>query len=143
MRSQPSQIGLVFWPNVRLTLGNARVRRGGRALCGFWMELPTRVHSLMCWPKPEFPDWFSVWIVSPLVNVGFNVPPLSVLLSFSPFTSVNICITFLGVARLGTSVQFGCSVVSNSLRPHGLQHAITSCPSPAPGACSDSCPSSR
>ena len=41
------------------------------------------------------------------------------------------------------SVQFSCSVVFDSLRPHGLQHARLPCPSPAPGACSNSCPSSR
>ena len=35
------------------------------------------------------------------------------------------------------------SVVSGSLRPHGLQHAMPPCPSPAPGACSNSCPLSR
>ena len=27
-----------------------------------------------------------------------------------------------------------------TLRPHGLQHARLSCPSPTPGACSNSCP---
>ena len=32
--------------------------------------------------------------------------------------------------------------MSDSLRPHGLQHTRLPCPSPAPGACSDSCPSS-
>ena len=42
-----------------------------------------------------------------------------------------------------TSVQFSCSVTSKSLRPHGLQHARLSCPSPTPRACSNSCPSSR
>ena len=36
--------------------------------------------------------------------------------------------------------QFSCSVVSASLRPHGLQHARPPCPSPIPGACSNSCP---
>ena len=40
------------------------------------------------------------------------------------------------------SVQFSHSVVSNSLWPHGLQHARLLCPSPTPGACSNSCPSS-
>ena len=40
------------------------------------------------------------------------------------------------------SVQFSHSVVSDSLRPHGLQHARLPCPSPTPGACSNSCPSS-
>ena len=38
-----------------------------------------------------------------------------------------------------SSVQFSCSVVSNSLWPHGLQHARPPCPSPAPGADSNSC----
>ena len=42
-----------------------------------------------------------------------------------------------------TEVHFSCSVVSNSLRPHGLQHARLPCPSPIPGACSNSCPSSQ
>ena len=32
---------------------------------------------------------------------------------------------------------FSCSVMSNSLRPHGLQHARLPCPSPSPGACSN------
>ena len=41
-----------------------------------------------------------------------------------------------------SSVQFSCSVVSNSLWPHGLQHARLPCPSPTPGAYSNSCPSS-
>ena len=31
-----------------------------------------------------------------------------------------------------SSVQFSFSVVSNSLRPHGLQHARPPCPSPTP-----------
>ena len=39
--------------------------------------------------------------------------------------------------------QFSHSVLSNSLSPHGLQHAKFPCPSPTPGACSNSCPSSR
>ena len=41
------------------------------------------------------------------------------------------------------SVQFSHSVVSDSLRPHGLQHARLSCPSPTPRAYSNSCPLSR
>ena len=40
-------------------------------------------------------------------------------------------------------VQFSCSVVSNSLRPHGLQYARLPCPSPTPGAYSNSCPLSQ
>ena len=45
------------------------------------------------------------------------------------------------------SVQFSRSVVSDSLRPHELQHPMSrstwpTCPSPTPGVHSDSCPSS-
>ena len=37
-------------------------------------------------------------------------------------------------------VVFSCPVMSDSLRPHGLQHARPSCPSPYPGVCPSSCP---
>ena len=40
-------------------------------------------------------------------------------------------------------VQFSCSVLSDSLWPHWLQHARLPCPSPTPRAYSNSCPSSR
>ena len=38
---------------------------------------------------------------------------------------------------------FSHSVVSDSLLPHGLQHARFPCPSPSPRACSNSCPLSQ
>ena len=40
------------------------------------------------------------------------------------------------------SVQF-ISVVSDSLRPHGLKHSRPPCPSPTPGVYSNSCPLSQ
>ena len=40
-----------------------------------------------------------------------------------------------------SSVQFSCSVVSDSLWSHGLQHAKPPCPSPTPRVYSNSCPS--
>ena len=42
-----------------------------------------------------------------------------------------------------SSVQFRCSVMSDSLRPHEWQHARPPCPSPTPGVHPNSCPSSR
>ena len=36
--------------------------------------------------------------------------------------------------------QFSCSVMSDSLQPHRLQHVRPPCPSPIPTACSNSCP---
>ena len=60
--------------------------------------------------------------------------------SFHP----SICYAVMGSdAMIFSSVQFSCSVVSDSLRPHELQHARPPCPSPTPGIHSDSCPSSQ
>ena len=42
-----------------------------------------------------------------------------------------------------SSVHFYHLVVSDSLRPHGLQYAMLPCPSPTPRACSNSCPSTQ
>ena len=41
------------------------------------------------------------------------------------------------------SVQFSCSLMSDSLRPHGLQQTRLPCPSPTPGIYSNSCPLSQ
>ena len=40
-------------------------------------------------------------------------------------------------------VQFSCSVMSDSLQPHGLQYASPPCPSAIPRAYSNSCPLNR
>ena len=42
-----------------------------------------------------------------------------------------------------SSVQFSRSVMSDSLWPHGPQHARLPCPSPTPGVYQNSCPLSR
>ena len=42
-----------------------------------------------------------------------------------------------------SSFQFSHSVMSNPLRPHGLQNARLPCPSPTPQTCSNSCPLSQ
>ena len=42
-----------------------------------------------------------------------------------------------------SSVQFSWSVMPDSLRSHGLHHTRLPCPSPTPGAYSNSCPSSQ
>ena len=47
------------------------------------------------------------------------------------------------IIEKASSVQFSRSVVSDSLRPHALQHARPPCPSPTPGAYSNSCLSSQ
>ena len=42
-----------------------------------------------------------------------------------------------------SSVQFSCSVVSDSLRPHESQHTRPLCPSPTPRVHQNSCPLSQ
>ena len=59
-------------------------------------------------------------------------------LGFSPAPSLS-----LAQQPEENSAQFSGSVMSNSLWPHGLQHARPPCPLPAPGVHSDSRPSSR
>ena len=46
----------------------------------------------------------------------------------------------LGGKYISISVHFSHSVVSDSLQPHGLQHTRLPCPSPTPGAYSNSRP---
>ena len=53
------------------------------------------------------------------------------------------CYTLYDSNYMMFSVQFSFSGVSDSLWPHRLQHARLPCPSPTPGACTNSCPSSR
>ena len=50
---------------------------------------------------------------------------------------------FIYVYFYGPSVQFSCSVVSDSLRPYESQHTRPPCPSPTLGVHSDSRPSSQ
>ena len=52
----------------------------------------------------------------------------------------NISNWFFNVKNKKQSVQFSCSVVSDSLWPHELQHARPPCPSPTPGAHPNPCP---
>jgi len=52
--------------------------------------------------------------------------------------TIQLCVYKRLTLDLRVSVQFSCSVVSNSLQPHELQHARPPCPSPTPGVHSDS-----
>ena len=52
---------------------------------------------------------------------------------------LNIQIMRITASSPISSVQFSHSVVSNYLQCHGLQNARLPCPSPTPGACSNSC----
>ena len=68
---------------------------------------------------------------SPTPGVCSNLWP-SPLVICAPLLELPLCV-----------VQFSHSVMSNSLRSHGLQHARLPCPLPTPKACSSTCPSSQ
>ena len=72
---------------------------------------------------------------------SWKVPPHS--LPTSPLTLGNPFIYFLHLWVQFRSVQFSCSVVSNSLRRHEMQHIRPPCPSAAPGVYSNSHPLSQ
>ena len=72
--------------------------------------------------------------------------PRSALSSYSPI--IVPCLIKLrrdqvNWKRVFSSVQFSCSVMSDSLRPHEAQHARPPCPSPTLGVHPNSCPLSR
>ena len=91
---------------------------------------------------------------SSLPNSFTVTPPLgedSLVASLSPNPITLIHFTQSWLWQLPTyklklsspSVQFSSSVMSDSLRPHGLQHARPPCPSTTPGVYSNSRPLSR
>ena len=88
----------------------------------------------------------------------FNFVNTVSLLQMNKFCSksaivIPICLYKTSEVSLGTqlaqlaiqycTVQFSRSLVSNSLWPHGLQHARPSCPLLTPGVYSNSCPLSQ
>ena len=58
-------------------------------------------------------------------------------MAYRPNTVHSLCKQYL------QSVQFSCSVMSDSLQPHGLQHTKPPYPSATPGVYTNSCPLNR
>ena len=87
-------------------------------------------------------------INSAAMNIGVHVSLSLLVLGFSsPWTRIPGQSLRLSPWAFCTPVislvQFSCSVTSNSLQPHGLQHTKLPCPPPIPGAYSNSRPVSR
>ena len=59
------------------------------------------------------------------------------------FTATWRQLEIIMLSEVSQTVQFSCSVMSDSLWPHGMQHARPPCPSPTPGVYSNSCPLCR
>ena len=102
--------------------------------------------------------WFhsSSWLSSvPLCPWTTSSWCIHLLMGYFPVSAiVNVAAVNTGMHRSGIAGShgnssfrgffwFSRSVMSDSLRPHGLQHARLPYPSPTPRACSDSCPLSQ
>ena len=78
-----------------------------------------------------------------LLHYKADSPPLghqgSPWVNFYIFCEERMKVQTLNPWSFISSVQFSCSVVSDSLRPHESQHARPPCPSPTPGVHSNSC----
>ena len=74
--------------------------------------------------------------------VETSIVPTKQFLSETYLVSRLSSLSFLPPQKI-SSVQFSRSVLSDSLRPHKLQHARLPCPSPTPGVYSNSCPLSQ
>ena len=85
-----------------------------------------------------------------LVFFTFNIPLLFWILEGTDIVSSSFQYFLLlwfwyfspAILTWFSSVQFRCSVVSDSLWPHESQHTRPPCPSPTPWVYSNSCPSS-
>ena len=104
----------------------------------------------------EYSKLFPITVFEPIVLIVWNAypPDLNTADFSSSFKSqfshhlcsypLTLLISFITpVTPSILSVQFSHSVVSDSLRPHGLQHASLPCPSPTPRAYSNLCPLSQ
>ena len=99
------------------------------------------------------PDW---WFISHMIIYMFQCHSSissrpCILPQSAKDCSIHLCLFFCLTHRVIITiflnscicVQFSCSVMSNSLRPHESQHARPPCPSPTPGVHSDSRPLSQ
>ena len=63
------------------------------------------------------------------------VPQTCFPLSKGPALAMSsLCMDYASYLKMKTPVQFSCSIILDSLRLHGLQHARLPCPSPTPRA---------
>ena len=80
--------------------------------------------------------WIMPFMIShgkTLLNQNFQLPYLGLV--------VDLCLVFADHLKYLPVLQFSHSVMSDSLQTHGLQHTRPPCPSPTPGAYSNSHPS--
>jgi len=103
------------------------------------------LHSICqhIWKTQQWPQDWKTSVFIPIPKKG-NTKECSNYRTIALISHASKVMLKILQARLQfSSVQFSHSVVSDSLRPHELQHARPPCPSPTPGVHSDSHPSSQ
>ena len=103
----------------------------GSSRGGLWREQVTL--SIMSWRNAEITEESTAVVDGQIFFFKVAFYLFFIALDFCCFVQI----------FSGWGVQVSHSVVSDSLWPHGLPHARPPCPSPTPGACSNSCPPSR
>ena len=83
---------------------------------------------------------FTIWATSVAYSSHYDLSNRTMSFCDHVFTSFPTKLRCIWVFL--SSVQFSHSVMSDSLQPHGLQHAGLPCPSRTPRACRNLCPSS-
>ena len=115
------QARMLEWVAIFSSRGSSQARNRVQVSCfGRWI--------LYCWATREWDD-------APFSFLTLPVKWPSSLSSLQFITLIN--------GDKHRSVQLSCSVVSDSLRPHGLQHTRLPCPSSTPGVHSNWCPLSQ
>ena len=124
------------WGNISLYNLREKVGMHGFDSAGGWTSFPWRS---CCSAAQSYPTLSAIY---PKVDM---LDPMVILFWFFKETAIlfSMTVAHCTFPSVVSSVQFSHSVVSNSLWPHGLQHARPPCPSPTPGPCSNSCPLSR
>ena len=84
-----------------------------------------------------------LWLKLYFSIIGFFDKLMYLFYAFKSIILRKGSLFFLYQFSKGVSVQFSRSVISDSLQPHGLQHARPPYPSLTPGVYSNSCPLSR
>ena len=102
------------------------------------VERFARAASLSCChlTQRELGTWSGWWVT--LLNLGSVTTRNPAAHALVGVRHSSARLLAVPVSNLSTQLLFSRSVVSNSLRPHGLQHARLPCPS-SPKGCSNSC----
>ena len=102
------------------------------------------MQGLMTWwlQHPLFNDKAGKFLASQRALFSTTSEKLNISRKFLTL-SKKLTVGFYLTGHQFSSVHFSRSVVSNSLQPHGLQHARPPYPSPFPRARSNPCPMSR